>query len=89
LILVTKSDLIPSVSFDRRAFRAQVRRANPAVQVLEVSSATGQGVAAWIDWLGRQVAEAKSAIPLDSVAPDPAGQIPSGISTLDRSRFFL
>jgi hydrogenase nickel incorporation protein HypB len=91
LILVTKSDMIPAVRFDRRAFRAEVRRVNPSVQVLEVSSASGQGIDSWIDWLGRQVAEARQAASLEPLSPvqDTVAQMPSGISTLDRSRFFL
>jgi hydrogenase nickel incorporation protein HypB len=91
LILVTKSDMIPAVRFDRRAFRAQVRRLNPAVQVFEVSSASGQGIDSWISWLGRQVAEARQTATPERVATahDAAAQIPSGISTLDRSRIFL
>jgi hydrogenase nickel incorporation protein HypB len=92
LILVTKSDLLPGVRFDRRAFRAEARRLNPSIHVLEVSSATGQGIDSWIDWLGREVTEARRTVALDKLATprDVAAHIlPSGISTLDRSRFFL
>ena len=51
LILLNKVDLLPYVTFDLEAFRADIRLLNRAVPVLEVSARTGQGIDTWIAWL--------------------------------------
>jgi len=51
LVVVTKSDLMPYLDFDLDAFRELVHGLNPQAQVLLVSAKTGDGMAAWIDWL--------------------------------------
>ena len=51
LLLLNKIDLAPYLTFDRPAFEADVRLLNPAVPVLGVSAATGEGVEAWLEWL--------------------------------------
>jgi hydrogenase nickel incorporation protein HypB len=51
LVLINKIDLLPHVRFDADAFRADVRRLNPGVPILETSVATGQGIDAWMNWL--------------------------------------
>lgn len=51
LLLLGKVDLLPYVSFDVEAFRADVRRLNPDVPVLDVSATTGQGIDEWLAWL--------------------------------------
>jgi hydrogenase nickel incorporation protein HypB len=51
LILLNKIDLLPYVTFDLEAFRADIRLLNPDVPVLEVSATTGQGIDTWIAWL--------------------------------------
>jgi hydrogenase nickel incorporation protein HypB len=66
LVIVTKSDLLPTVRFDRRAFRAEVRRLNPLVQILELSSSNGLGLDSWINWLDREV-EACQIVPVDNL----------------------
>jgi hydrogenase nickel incorporation protein HypB len=51
LLLLNKVDLLPFVSFDLEAFRADVRRIDPSVPILEVSATTGQGIGDWLAWL--------------------------------------
>jgi hydrogenase nickel incorporation protein HypB len=51
LVLVTKIDLADAVGFDRDTALANVRRAAPRAQVLEVSAKTGAGLDAWRDWI--------------------------------------
>jgi hypothetical protein len=89
LILVTKSDLLAAVRFDRQGFLDQVRRFNPSVEVLEVSSSTGLGMNRWIEWLGGEVAAARQCAPFDELTAtaDPAAHmLPPGFLTFDPAR---
>ena len=56
VILLNKIDLLPYVPFDRSVFEADVRLLNAMVPILEVSSTTGSGLDAWLDWLDRGLA---------------------------------
>ena len=51
LILLNKIDLAPYLTFNRPGFEADVRLLNPTVPILGVSSTTGEGFEAWLDWL--------------------------------------
>jgi hydrogenase nickel incorporation protein HypB len=51
ILLLNKIDLLPYLTFDRRAFEADVRLLNPKVPVLGVSATTGEGLDAWLAWL--------------------------------------
>lgn len=51
LVLLTKSDLLAPLDFDVQRFVASVHRVNPKVPILPVSARTGEGLAAWLDWL--------------------------------------
>ena len=51
LILLNKIDLAPHLTFNRPGFEADVRLLNPTVPILGVSSTTGEGFEAWLDWL--------------------------------------
>jgi hydrogenase nickel incorporation protein HypB len=44
-------DLLPHLDFDLDGFVGNLRRVNPAADVLFVSARTGDGVDAWCDWL--------------------------------------
>lgn len=60
VILLNKIDLLPYVPFDRSVFDADVRLLNPTVPILDVSSTTGAGLDAWLEWLYRGSAAAES-----------------------------
>ena len=51
LILLNKADLLPHVEFDPEAFCQDARRINPAIKVIEVSAARGEGLDEWEKWL--------------------------------------
>jgi hydrogenase nickel incorporation protein HypB len=51
ILLLNKIDLLPYLTFDRRAFEADIRLLNPKVPVLGVSATTGEGLDAWLAWL--------------------------------------
>jgi len=50
-IVVNKIDILPYVEFDLAGFRQLVTGLNTEVQVFEVSCKSGEGIAAWADWL--------------------------------------
>ncbi len=51
LAVITKTDLIPHLRFDLDALRKNLRKVNPRLPVLELSSQTGRGMDAWLGWL--------------------------------------
>jgi hydrogenase nickel incorporation protein HypB len=51
LMVVHKVDLLPHVDFDIARCIDHARRVNPGIEVLLVSSRSGVGLPAWIDWL--------------------------------------
>jgi hydrogenase nickel incorporation protein HypB len=51
LVVVNKMDLLPYLGFDMDGFLANLRKVNPAVEILFVSARTGEGVDPWCDWL--------------------------------------
>ena len=51
LVLINKIDLLPYVDFDVERCVADVHRARPEVEILEVSATRGDGMDAWYDWL--------------------------------------
>ena len=51
LVLLNKIDLLPYVDFEVDAFLDGARRANPGVEVLQLSATTGEGVDSWYGWL--------------------------------------
>jgi hydrogenase nickel incorporation protein HypB len=57
VLLLNKIDLLPYVPFDRSIFEADVRLLNATVPILDVSSTTGAGLDAWLDWLDRSPAD--------------------------------
>jgi hydrogenase nickel incorporation protein HypB len=51
LVLVNKIDLLPHLEVDLDRFLANLDQVHPDVPHLEVSARTGEGIAAWRDWL--------------------------------------
>ncbi|MEZ0268385.1 MAG: hydrogenase nickel incorporation protein HypB [Phycisphaerae bacterium] len=51
VVLLNKTDLLDVMRFDVPAFRAGVRRLNPAAPLLELSTLRGDGLDAWLAWL--------------------------------------
>jgi hydrogenase nickel incorporation protein HypB len=58
LLVVTKADLLPHVSFDLERCIAGARRARPDLPALVLSARSGTGMAEWLAWLTRSAAEA-------------------------------
>jgi hydrogenase nickel incorporation protein HypB len=51
LVLLNKVDLAPHCDFDMEKALAAIRAVNHRVKTLPVSARTGEGFAAWLDWL--------------------------------------
>jgi len=51
LMILTKTDLLPHVSFDVPRCVGFARRVNPDLAVLQVSATRGDGLTAWRDWI--------------------------------------
>lgn len=52
LVIVNKTDLLPYVDFDLDQCASYAHSINPDVAILAVSAKTGDGMAAWYDWIG-------------------------------------
>jgi hydrogenase nickel incorporation protein HypB len=61
LVLVTKIDLADAVGFDAELARANIERVHPGVDVLDISTRSGEGMAAWLDLLTAAVREKSAA----------------------------
>jgi hydrogenase nickel incorporation protein HypB len=55
LMVLSKTDLLPYVDFDVERCMAYARRINPSIEVLLLSSRSGVGMDAWLDWLQQAV----------------------------------
>ena len=50
-VILNKIDVAAALGFDRAAALANIRRVAPQAEVFEVSARTGEGFAAWLDYL--------------------------------------
>jgi hydrogenase nickel incorporation protein HypB len=51
LLLINKIDLLPYLRFDLERCREYARRVNPGATIIELSCHSGEGMAAWYEWL--------------------------------------
>ena len=61
LMLLNKIDLLPYVDFDIARCVEYARRVNPNIRVIELSATKGQGMADWLAWISKGVADARRA----------------------------
>src|SRR5450755_3236092 len=59
LMLLNKVDLLPHLSFDVERCLANARRVNPAIEIIEVSATTGEGMHDWLTWIERGARSAR------------------------------
>ena len=55
LLLINKIDLLAHVDFSVQRAIANARTVHAAVEIIEVSARTGEGIEAWYGWLRRQL----------------------------------
>ncbi|MCE1244896.1 hydrogenase nickel incorporation protein HypB [Oryzomicrobium sp.] len=60
LMLLSKCDLLPHLSFDTDRAIDFARRVNPGLEVIQLSSTSGEGFDAWLAWLEQGVAGARA-----------------------------
>lgn len=51
LMLLTKIDLLPHLRFDVERCCAFARQVNPSIEILRISSVSGEGMADWLSWV--------------------------------------
>ena len=56
-LVVNKIDLLPHLEYDVERFRRGVETLNPGVVTFPVSCRTGEGVDAWVAWIGAMARE--------------------------------
>lgn len=60
LLILTKVDLLPHLTFDMAQVQANARRVHPDMQIIELSCKTGEGMNIWLSWLQRQTESIRS-----------------------------
>ena len=61
-LVISKIDALPYFDFDMDACIQRVRALHPAIQIFPVSAKTGEGMAAWEEWLRNTVHNWKSGV---------------------------
>ena len=60
LALLNKTDLAPHCDVDLDLYEKNLRRVNPAIEVIRFSARTGEGMEDWLGWLRGSLARKKS-----------------------------
>jgi hydrogenase nickel incorporation protein HypB len=55
LLVLNKTDLLPYLDFDVARCIDAARRLNPAIEMIQLSARTGQGMDAWLQWLEQRM----------------------------------
>ncbi len=61
IMILNKMDLLPYVDFDVSRAIAHAREVNPGITILQISARSGDGLAAWYDWLRGEIGKAREA----------------------------
>lgn len=54
-LLINKIDVLPYFDFDLEACKKYVRKLNPNIKIIPISSRTGEGIDEWAAWLREQI----------------------------------
>lgn len=55
VLLINKIDVLPYFDFDIEACKERVKKLNPNIKIIPISSRTGEGMDEWYDWLRSEV----------------------------------
>jgi len=55
VLLINKIDYLTLSDFDVAAAKARAKNLNPNIEIFQISSKTGEGIAAWAEWLLKEV----------------------------------
>ncbi|MDN3655247.1 hydrogenase nickel incorporation protein HypB [Ferruginibacter paludis] len=61
LCIINKTDLLPYVPFDIEKVKANAKKINPALEIIELSCTSGEGLTTWYNWLKLKAAAAMPA----------------------------
>jgi hydrogenase nickel incorporation protein HypB len=53
-LVLTKVDLLPYVPFNITAAEENARRVHPGMEIVRVSSTSGDGLREWLNWIERR-----------------------------------
>lgn len=59
VLIINKIDTLPVFDFDLEACIRRVKERNPNIKIFPLSAKTGEGMAAWYDWLRTETAKEK------------------------------
>jgi hydrogenase nickel incorporation protein HypB len=68
LMVLTKVDLLPFVPFNPELAKENARRVHPQMEILEVSSTSGEGLDAWMDWLEKRRRAKQASLSVDGIS---------------------
>jgi len=54
LLLINKIDLLQHTNFNLEEAKANARRVNPDLEIMDISCTTGQGIEDWVSWLSQR-----------------------------------
>lgn len=55
VLLINKIDVLPYFDFDMEACKKYVKKLNPNIKIIPISSKTGEGMHEWYEWLSQEV----------------------------------
>ena len=54
LLVINKIDLLKYTNFNLKEAKANARRVNPDLDIIDISCTTGEGISDWISWLNKR-----------------------------------
>jgi hydrogenase nickel incorporation protein HypB len=60
LMILSKTDLLPYVPFDAELAKANAQSVHPGIEIVEVSSTSGQGMTEWMQWIEAKLQEVRA-----------------------------
>ncbi len=60
LLILNKIDLLEMVDFDLEKAKKEASDINPAIDIIEISCRTGEGIEAWTGWIENLVSESRA-----------------------------
>lgn len=69
VLVLNKIDMLGATNFDEQRLRSHVAKLNPTMRIFAMSCVTGEGVAAWAEWLAQRIEAGGRA---EAGAPPPA-----------------
>lgn len=58
--VINKTDLLPYVPFDIQKVKANAKKVNPNLEIIELSCTSGEGLNVWYEWLEKKLVKAEA-----------------------------